>query len=97
MTTSERDRFELAARLFLEVKDLALERRDDVLERACSGNPDLRAAVEELLRGAAAPSPFQRLAEDLHGAGTRKDGEGETMIGPYKLREKIGEGGFGSV
>jgi serine/threonine protein kinase len=70
------------------------------LDEACQGRPDLRQRVNVLLKAheraggllespAAAPlatSDFSPLVE--------RPG---TLIGPYKLREKIGEGGFGIV
>jgi serine/threonine protein kinase/Flp pilus assembly protein TadD len=69
------------------------------LDQACGGDPRLRAEVESLLRarqdagcflaspgsaaGAAAEEPFSERAG--------------TVLGPYKLLEQIGEGGFGVV
>jgi serine/threonine protein kinase len=89
----------------------ALQREDPgerraYLDEACAGQPDLRRQVESLLRlyeGAgsflekpAAPSaatgPFQDAAE----AASSPEAPG-TVIGPYKLVEQIGEGGFGVV
>ncbi len=64
--------------------------REAFLAKACGGDETLRAEVESLLRahpptdGAAAP--VEPIPE---GPGTR--------IGPYKLLEPIGEGGFGVV
>ena len=73
------------------------------LDRACAGNADLRRQVEELLgahgragsyldNAAAAwkahlPSADQQPMAERPG----------TVIGPYKLLEPIGEGGFGVV
>jgi serine/threonine protein kinase/Flp pilus assembly protein TadD len=91
------------------------DERAAYLEQACSGDPELRASVEALLRanvGASGfldspglPFPLRRSALG-HRAGdeqaidtvdeplTERPG---TVIGPYKLLEQIGEGGFGVV
>jgi tetratricopeptide (TPR) repeat protein len=76
------------------------EERAAFLEQACAGDPALRASVEALLRanvGATgfleqpAPAPIATVNEQqVH------EGPG-TVIGPYKLLEPIGEGGFGVV
>src|SRR5215204_4848614 len=68
------------------------------LDAACGGDPALRAGVEGLLRanvGAtgflAGPAPTATIDPP-----PAADGPG-TLIGPYKLIEPIGEGGFGVV
>ncbi len=85
--------------IFLEaVEKSNPEERDAFLRKACGGNEDVRQQVDVLLqahdsaslldRGAFAASPTieQPIAE--------KPG---TQIGPYKLLQQIGEGGFGVV
>jgi WD40 repeat protein/serine/threonine protein kinase len=75
------------------------EERGRYLDEACRNDPQSRARVEALLRAhsqaggffggkspAPAPTEFHRISE-LPG----------TLIGPYKLLEQIGEGGFGVV
>jgi eukaryotic-like serine/threonine-protein kinase len=69
------------------------------LERACAGDPALRASVEALLRanvGASGfldhPAPEPAATVDAPG-----DGRPGTVIGPYKLLQEIGEGGMGTV
>src|SRR5262245_35629516 len=70
------------------------------LDGACGGDRALRGRVEALLQEqeqlgsfleAPAPAPALTAAE-----GPRAEGPG-TVIGPYKLLEPIGEGGFGTV
>jgi tetratricopeptide (TPR) repeat protein/serine/threonine protein kinase len=81
----------------------ALETRDPrergaFLDRACAGNPSLRQGVESLLAGYEAGSfleaPAPALGATIDEPVTECPG---TVIGPYKLVEQIGEGGFGVV
>jgi serine/threonine protein kinase len=74
------------------------------LDRVCAGRPDLRCRVEVLLEAhreagteqhpavaeGAPPGPDATVDEPI------REGPG-TVIGPYKLLEQIGEGGFGVV
>jgi serine/threonine protein kinase len=84
--------------LFLAAVELPTADRAAFLDRE-AGHPDLRAAVERLLAAHDQPasvldgpapsiptSDYAPLPEDVG-----------TTIGPYKLREQIGEGGFGLV
>jgi serine/threonine protein kinase/WD40 repeat protein/Tfp pilus assembly protein PilF len=78
------------------------EERAAFLDKACAGDIDRRARVEELLRAYQAAGNFLQ--------GNRPPSElvatldeqpisecPGTLIGPYKLLEQIGEGGFGIV
>jgi tetratricopeptide (TPR) repeat protein/serine/threonine protein kinase len=82
----------------------ALEIRDPLeqaafLDRACANDPKLRASVEALLsayeEGQFLESPEATLAETVDQAVARE--VPGTVIGPYKLLEQIGQGGFGVV
>src|SRR5262245_53999384 len=71
------------------------------LDQACAGRPAVRAEVETLLRalgnaGSFMGSPAAPAGETQPYANPITEGEG-TVIGPYTLREQIGEGGFGLV
>src|SRR5947209_5704618 len=73
--------------------------RSAFLAEACGGNADLRQQVEVLLReneqlGSFLESPAAALAAITDDALAERPG---TVIGPYKLLEQIGEGGFGIV
>ncbi len=74
--------------------------RSAFLTEACGGNADLREQVEALLReheqlGSFLESPPPALAATV-AESTVSERPG-TVIGPYKLLEQIGEGGFGVV
>jgi serine/threonine protein kinase/tetratricopeptide (TPR) repeat protein len=79
----------------------APDERAAFLDVACQGNSRLRADVEELLEasdragGFLETSPVHDFSPAADGP-TLAEGAG-SVIGPYKLIEQIGEGGFGAV
>jgi eukaryotic-like serine/threonine-protein kinase len=84
--------------IFHEARNLAGDERPAFLERACANDVGLREQVDELLRAndlvgdfleSSLGSPDVESAPISETPGTR--------IGPYKLLEQIGEGGFGTV
>jgi eukaryotic-like serine/threonine-protein kinase len=97
--------------IFLAALDLAdPAERAAYLDRACAGDAGLRRRVEELLAAHAEPGDF--LEPPVVGEATAPlDDEGSahrsapgpiaegpgSRIGPYKLLQKIGEGGMGVV
>jgi serine/threonine protein kinase len=78
------------------------DERAAFLDKACAGDASRRARLEELLRAHQAagnflqgnPTPSKPVA--TVDEPSVREGPG-TMIGPYKLLEQIGEGGFGMV
>src|SRR3954454_21530664 len=74
------------------------------LDRACAGKPALRQEVDGLLAAHAADNPLDRPPADLarpgasepEPAGPPPAAVGD-RVGPYRLMEQIGEGGFGLV
>ena len=89
------------------------EQRRAFLDQACAGNPAMRTVVEELLaaqeaterllnRGRSALESALRIsplsaATALAAANPPADERVGTRIGPYKLLQRIGEGGCGVV
>jgi serine/threonine protein kinase len=89
-----------------------LEQRNRFLDQACAGNPGLRAAVEELLsaqgdaehffaKGASALNlPADEIPAAIKESISEKtfvDEQIGAKVGPYKLLQKLGEGGWGIV
>src|SRR5262249_42146230 len=73
--------------------------RREFLDQACVGDAELKRRVEELLEnhfraGSFLESPAADLFSISDGQPTEHAG---TVVGPYKLLEQIGEGGFGVV
>jgi len=99
MTEDEEFSLELPreAEIFTRALEISSpEERAAFVEGACLGDQTLRDQVAALLEeNGAAVEFFHTLAGDSE-ALTSQEGEG-SMIGRYKLLEKIGEGGFGVV
>jgi serine/threonine protein kinase/tetratricopeptide (TPR) repeat protein len=89
-----------AKEIFLAaIEDHEPEQWPAFLEHACAGDDLLRAKVEKLLRarsemGSFHEVPRSNLVATIDDPITERPG---TLIGPYKLLEQIGEGGFGVV
>src|SRR4051812_27532887 len=90
-------------RIFQAAVALPPAERETYLESACLGRHELRNAVERLLASLEDEGFMQQAADrtetvDMTGNLTRfKPEEVGEMIGPYKLLQRIGEGGFGVV
>jgi serine/threonine protein kinase/tetratricopeptide (TPR) repeat protein len=85
--------------IFKAAAKLPPDRRASYLDQACGSDAGLRGEVESLLRAHDASGGFLEVhspepATTCHEAITERPG---TVIGPYKLMEQIGEGGFGLV
>jgi eukaryotic-like serine/threonine-protein kinase len=88
-----------AKAIFLEALDCkGADELMRYLEQACGSDAGLRARVEELLRAHQDAGAFLGGGENQEATRDQAIAEGPgTMIGPYKLLEQIGEGGFGLV
>ncbi|MEX2138933.1 MAG: serine/threonine-protein kinase, partial [Pirellulales bacterium] len=75
------------------------DQRRAYLDQACGDNTELRRRVEELLDVAADASDFLESppVSPLAGDESPIDEGPGSVIGPYKLLQQIGEGGFGVV
>ena len=85
--------------LFGEVQDLPESERAAFLDRELAGEPELRAELDSILGSASTAGTF--LAPRASGATSEAGPEASlalgSMVGPYRLVERIGEGGFGVV
>ena len=90
---NEEEIFNAAIRLKDHVK------RQAYLVEACGYNSKLRTDIESLIQAHEAESPLDVpifASERILDNSPLAEGPG-TIIGPYKLLELIGEGGFGTV
>src|SRR5450631_4008879 len=89
-------------RIFAEALAVPEGDRQRFVADACKGDADLLRRVEELLRAESAAGDFMGghpaadAAVPAGGAPSAAEREG-TMIGRYKLLQKLGEGGCGTV
>ena len=85
--------------IFLQAVEMSAAERAAYLDRACGADRELRTAVESLLRLHEKSGDLLDLPEKsaaTQDARPVSEGPG-AQIGPYKLLEQIGEGGFGVV
>jgi serine/threonine protein kinase/Tol biopolymer transport system component len=93
-----------AKQIFQEALDRTGPDRAQFVTAACAGDAELRARVDALLAAHDEAGPFLRSAAAADGAGavdnatvgSSREALG-TTIGPYRLLQLIGEGGFGDV
>jgi WD40 repeat protein/serine/threonine protein kinase len=88
--------------LFQQAADLDLAERDALLDALCAGDPDLRAAVEELLhfdaRAQSEPDFLHSPAAVVRAALPVSTAPGlPSYIGHYRVLRRHGEGGMGTV
>jgi serine/threonine protein kinase len=87
-----------ARSIFLAAVERSADQWPAFLGQACGDNRELRARVEQLLQAHQAMGSIQAGAAPGATIDELPIREGpSTIIGPYKLLEQIGEGGFGVV
>ncbi len=99
------DLFAQAKDAFLKVVKMGLDEQDEYLLSEFGDQPEVREMVLRLLKAAKKPLPYESLAEDLLVAHLQAQEDtddasapaGGSRIGPYRLIERLGEGGFGVV
>jgi serine/threonine protein kinase len=90
--------------LFARALHLDPEAREPSLKRACGDNAELRLEVQRMLVDSDKADSFFANEEDatlvaggfIDATYSEAEAEGD-VIGPYTLRQQIGEGGFGTV
>jgi eukaryotic-like serine/threonine-protein kinase len=95
--SSKRENTMSHVEIFNAVVKLFPEERAAFLDTACGANRELRNEVESLLLAHDAPVSFLREPPDRTPAYEPATERVGGVIGPYKLVEQIGEGGFGVV
>ena len=92
-------RLERIKAIFVEAVEKIGKERQTYLNQACGGDAELLAEVEAFLSASEKAGEFLASPTQAPPGGERqiiREGPG-TRIGPYKLLEQIGEGGFGLV
>jgi serine/threonine protein kinase/tetratricopeptide (TPR) repeat protein len=88
--------------LFDRALDLGASARSRFLDEECAGDAELKQRLSTMLAAAederflSSPTGPRTVPAEDDAAVTLREGPG-TRIGPYKLLQQIGEGGFGSV
>jgi serine/threonine protein kinase/tetratricopeptide (TPR) repeat protein len=91
-----------AESLFYQALELPGAGRSEFLEQSCAGDASLWAEVEKLLHDYEAADGFMTAGIPVAaysapaGSALQSEAAGDG-IGPYKLMEQLGEGGFGTV
>jgi serine/threonine protein kinase len=93
------ERYQQVSAAFNAALKAPVEGRDALIREACGNDDAMRAEVERMLENHARATQEQFLdAPDLTGPFAPAPAEAVgTRIGPYKILQRIGEGGFGVV
>lgn len=95
------DSFEREQEIFAQALELEPSKRAAFLDEACGGDAELREQVESLLFAMDEAGQRGFFGQPTSGTGVRalvpEDIRAGEVIGPYRIIEQIGEGGFGRV
>jgi serine/threonine protein kinase len=98
---SDASRLARAKAIFLDAIEMGIAHRETFVDERCGDDVALREQVLQLLEGESKPLPIESLADDIRAAaGDQRVGTKDlpaSMIGRYRLVERLGEGGFGVV
>jgi serine/threonine protein kinase/uncharacterized protein HemY len=87
----------IAEQILLDALEHDPSARHAFVQDACGGDELLAGRVEALLRAYSQPNSLLDAPHLVAAIDTRSPAEPGTRIGPYVLRELLGEGGFGVV
>src|SRR5687767_8710273 len=90
-------RWERLSAIYYAARDQPADERNSFLDRACIGDPEMRAEIESLLRHDLPSLPaFTVLAAEPNLVSDRPVAPG-TQIGIYRIERPLGAGGMGEV
>src|SRR5262245_12506092 len=88
---------QLVKELFARASELPADKRAEFLDERCGHDPALRQAVEALLSAHDQAGEFLAAPTIKPGDAGSAELPAQRQVGPYKLLQVIGEGGFGTV
>src|SRR5215813_901996 len=83
--------------IFVRAREIADSERAAFLEKVCAGDAGLRKRIETMLRDAEDAAEFFGDDEEDEAHASNLVEQAGTVIGRYKLLQRIGEGGMGVV